>query len=448
VIWFDVSAVMSWRRPPSGTIRAQIEIGKELLKLPDRINLCVFRSGVFVPVTRQAFDSQVEFLSCPKVTVPDGANALPAAFLHRLYAGAMLRCPSIVRRALRLLVRTAIRLRLPVDQAAGGRLQQHGRGTPPTARIAPGDTYISVGFEWTPEDKIGRVAELRSKGVHTVLFCHDLIPLLFPHLGYGPSAERFPQFLTQLVQAADGIMCNSENTRKDLEAFIRNSGATKPAIATVPFGSTGPVVASDAGSLASRITRDFILYVSTLERRKNHETLYKAFVTIRVKLGKRPPMCVLVGAKGWGVDDVLSDIKLDPRVKGDFLILNQASDGELRWLYEHCLFTVFPSLYEGWGMPVAESLSYGKFVLAANRSSIPEAGGTFAEYLEPWNVRKWAERILLYTEDRDLLRQRELTIQAGHEPRSWKAAAQAVRDVATRVARLDADKARAGSGSA
>ena len=65
---------------------------------------------------------------------------------------------------------------------------------------------------------------------------------------------------------------------------------------------------------------------------------------------------------------MLSDIAHDPRVAGDFLTLSHVSDGELQWLYEHCLFTVFPSLYEGWGLPVAESLMNGKFVLASSRS--------------------------------------------------------------------------------
>ena len=163
-----------------------------------------------------------------------------------------------------------------------------------------------------------------------------------------------------LAEAADTIMCISDSTRNDLDRYLSGSGAPKPRLVTFRLGADGRSFASTAGNVQSQIDRDYILYVSTLERRKNHETLYKAYVNIHAKLGRQPPLCVLVGAKGWGVGDFLADVQLDPRVRGDFLILNNVNDGELGWLYEHCLFTVFPSLYEGWGLPVGREPAEGQ----------------------------------------------------------------------------------------
>jgi glycosyltransferase involved in cell wall biosynthesis len=428
VIWFDVTPTMRWQRPPSGTIRTQVELGRQLLDNLGEARLCIFRSGVFVPVPRQTFEAHVRELERPESGTPEDANAAPSERLHRLYAWAIRQGPGTVRPLLRFLVRVAARLHIPIDNATVGK---RGTSGPVECRMAQGDTYISFGGDWVPEDKIGRIAALRKNGVHTILCCYDLIPVLFPHLSYEQTVARFPAFLSSLAEAADTIMCISDSTRNDLDHYLSGSGAMRPRLLTLRLGADSRSFVSTAGNVQSRITRDYILYVSTLERRKNHDTLYKAYVTIHAKLGKQPPLCVLVGAKGWGVDDFLADVELDPLVQGDFLILNNVSDGELRWLYEHCLFTVFPSLYEGWGLPVVESLQSGKFVLASNTSSMPEAGGPFAEYLEPWDVGKWAEQIMRYSEDRDALSRREDIIHAEFKPAAWRdAGATLLREIA------------------
>lgn len=425
MIWFDVTAVMRWRRPPSGMVRTQIEISRQLFSLVPAARLCIFRSGQFVPVPRVTFEAHVRMLESPHSDTPDDANASPRGLLHRFYASAIRYGPGVARPVLRFLVRTASRLHMPIDSATRGR---GAGGRSAECRMSSGDTYISFGADWVPEDKVGRIAELRSRGVRTILCCYDLIPYLFPHLSYEQTAKLFPAYLSQLGRAADSIMCISESTRRDLEAYFARSGASHPQLRTFYLGADGRSFVSTPGRLREQLSRDFILYVSTLERRKNHETLYKAYVTIHSKLRRRPPLCVLVGATGWGVENLIADLSQDPRVSGDFLVLNRVSDGELQWLYENCLFTVFPSLYEGWGLPVAESLKNGKFVLATGRSSIPEAGGPLVEYLEPWDVNSWAERIVTYAEDRALLQAREERIRLEYHPPTWKESLEAVRE--------------------
>ncbi len=76
--------------------------------------------------------------------------------------------------------------------------------------------------------------------------------------------------------------------------------------------------------------------------------------------------------------------------------MSDIKDEELSLLYEKSYFTVYPSWYEGWGLPVAESLAHGKFCLAANGTSLREAGGEFAEYLDPYDIPAWSERLLYY----------------------------------------------------
>lgn len=68
------------------------------------------------------------------------------------------------------------------------------------------------------------------------------------------------------------------------------------------------------------------------------------------------------------------------------------SDADLAALYSACLFTLYPSVYEGWGLPVWEGLGNGKFCLSSNQGSLPEAGEEFADYADPWNVDEWPTR--------------------------------------------------------
>lgn len=286
-------------------------------------------------------------------------------------------------------------------------------------RFQDGDIYASVGGEWVPPTKVLHIEGLRNRGIRTMLCCHDLIPLLLPHLCMADATTRFRDHLADLAAAADTVLCISRNTRDDFEAFLAGLALRRPRLVTLYLGADAQHAQSDPGDLDFLTHHRFVLYVSTIERRKNHEVLYKAYVTIRERLGRIPPKCVLVGAPGWGTDDVLSDIETDPRVKGDFFVLHRIGDGQLRWLYEHCLFTVYPSLYEGWGLPIAESLRDGKFVLASDRSSMPEAGAGFAELLDPWDVRAWAERIQFYAENHCALEEKENTIARSYVSPTW-----------------------------
>jgi glycosyltransferase involved in cell wall biosynthesis len=99
--------------------------------------------------------------------------------------------------------------------------------------------------------------------------------------------------------------------------------------------------------------------------------------------------------------------------------LNQVNDAELDLLYRHALFTVFPSLYEGWGLPVSESLAYGKFCIASNTSSLPEVGGDLVEYLDSWDLPAWVERLAYYFDNPKELKKREKKIASDYIPITW-----------------------------
>ena len=171
----------------------------------------------------------------------------------------------------------------------------------------------------------------------------------------------------------------------------------------------------------------FLLFVSTIERRKNHEVLYRAYHILCEKGHKESlPKLVFVGMPGWGVGDLLKDIELDPLTQGLIVQLNHVSDDDLNWLYKHAFFCVYPSLYEGWGLPVAEALVHGKAVVSSDKGSLPEVGGNLVKYLSPWDAYAWADVILEMCEHPERVAAMESKVKQGYKKRTWKQTAEVV----------------------
>ena len=217
-----------------------------------------------------------------------------------------------------------------------------------------------------------------------------------------------------------GIVCNSRNTLHDLETFLSSVTVDRPSLEVITLGGDLRPLKDDLSKQVNSICRNpYILYVSTIEVRKNHKILYRAYKEL-INAGRRDlPRLVFAGRQGWKVDSLLAEIRLDRAVSGLIITLENVNDSELSHLYRHALFTVYPSLYEGWGLPVAESLAHGKFCIASSTSSLPEVGGEFVEYLDPCDLPSWVERLAYYFDNPEAIRDREVKIRSGYRPRTW-----------------------------
>lgn len=126
---------------------------------------------------------------------------------------------------------------------------------------------------------------------------------------------------------------------------------------------------------------------------------------------------------------MMKDIELDPLTTGLIIQLYHVSDKELNLLYKQALFCVYPSLYEGWGLPVAEALSLGKAVIASDQGSLPEVGGELVRYVSPWNTQGWADAILEWIQHPDLVKDQEQEIRKNYTSRTWKGTALIIKDL-------------------
>ena len=178
-----------------------------------------------------------------------------------------------------------------------------------------------------------------------------------------------------------------------------------------------------------------MLCVSTIEARKNHEVLYNAWDRLVAKHGDEFPQLVIVGMVGWGVSDLLFRMRTNPRLKNRIRILDNLADAELAWLYRHSLFSVFPSLYEGWGLPVVESLALGKPCICSTAPAVTEAAQGLAMELDPLDTPAWVEAIERLWRDTETREKTAERCAREFHPQTWQDHAEQLLRVAQEAAR-------------
>ena len=129
---------------------------------------------------------------------------------------------------------------------------------------------------------------------------------------------------------------------------------------------------------------------------------------------------------GWLVNDMIQQLHNAQFLGGKIALIESPSDADLIHLYKGCLFTLFPSLYEGWGLPVTESLALGKPCIVSNVTSLPEAGGALARYFDPEDLNDVVRVIRDTLSDRAGLAEWEARVRRDFRPVSWDASAQSL----------------------
>ncbi len=135
----------------------------------------------------------------------------------------------------------------------------------------------------------------------------------------------------------------------------------------------------------------FLLSTGTIEPRKNQRFLLEVYYRFRERGGAPIPL-VLAGRKGWLMEDFERDLAASPWAK-DIYLLGYVSDRELIWLYRHCILNLYPSHYEGFGLPVLEGMGQGSPVLSSNSTSLPEIVANAGILLSPGDRDGWVEAI-------------------------------------------------------
>jgi len=259
-----------------------------------------------------------------------------------------------------------------------------------------------------------------SRQSKNILTIHDLTFLKYPQYVNSIVKTYYPR-LKKCLRWSDLIITFSENTKREINYYL---DVPPEKIIVTPQASrflfTTP-------PLTSSINYDFaipyLLFVSTLEPRKNIVNLIKAFNYLKQQ-HKIPHQLVLIGQKGWSYQAILQAIANSPYVE-DIHHLDYLSDELVVLFYSKAEVFVYPSYYEGFGLPVLEAMTLLTPVITSNTSCLPEVVGDAALLINPDDYQELADAILKVISDRQL---RQELIQKGKVRSSlysWQKTAQA-----------------------
>lgn len=296
----------------------------------------------------------------------------------------------------------------------------------------PGDVFLVLGSPWSHPNYGTLVRALRERhGLRFALLIYDLIPLRRPEWCDRGLVRVFRAWFGGVFPLADHLFAISRATAVDVEKYARERGIILPIpVALLPIGTgfgTGSSTISAPGTGRLPKPGSYALIVSTIEARKNHLLLFRVWRRLLEELPPdRVPTLVFAGRVGWLVDDLMHQIANTNNLNGKLVVISSPTDAELTKLYQGCLFTLFPSFFEGWGLPVTESLAFGKPCLISDRTSLPEAGGLLARSFDPDNFYDAYAAIRNAIEDRAGLAAWEVKIRREFTPVPWSATVDAL----------------------
>jgi glycosyltransferase involved in cell wall biosynthesis len=247
-----------------------------------------------------------------------------------------------------------------------------------------------------------------------VVTVHDLAFEHFPAAFDRTWRTMFRFGLRAAVRRADAIVTPSRNTAEDL---LSRTKVDPKRVHVVPLAASLPEAHADPELVLARlgISRPYILFVGTLEPRKNLVRLVRAYRRLAARGG--PHALVLTGARGYRSDELLREISLEG--PGHVVRTGPLPPQELDAVFRSAAAFAYPSLYEGFGLPVLEAMARGVPTVCANTSSIPEVAGDAALGVDPRSVTEIADALERVTGDPDLAEELSLKALARAERFSW-----------------------------
>ena len=329
--------------------------------------------------------------------------------------------PSLAKRAVKKGLRVTARYNPRVARAVERRALAVHMAQWKRAEMKRGDSLFIPWGEWWDENFIVKLEHLHETGVYLLQVLHDMSPIVVPQFSNsGNATETFPIYCRRIFPICDLILSVSENSRRDALAWLKANDLPVPKIEVFRLGDDIEIAKSekpDVSEVKGGLKKDgFLLMVGTIELKKNHQLLYYVYKLAKARGIELPPI-VLAGRYGWMTEATVELMTKDPEVKDKFIFMIGKSDEELSWLYDHCLFTVLPSLYEGWGIPIAESVARGVPCLCSNTSSMTEIAEGYVAHFNPTSTDECLEGIQTWLDSKKLMVARQKVTQ--YKQYSW-----------------------------
>lgn len=311
-------------------------------------------------------------------------------------------------------------------------------------RPRPGERVLLANALWGQPGVAEALDGLGAAGADVTSVVCDLLPMRRPEFFTASFSARFAEWALATLRGSRRILAISEATAADVAAEALRNGVACPPVTVLRLGddaipATPPGDAAVDPAVRALADRPFVLSLGTIEARKNHQLLYRVWRRLAVQAAETgqaqaPPRLLIVGQPGWLTDQTHHALTSDPVLHGHVALVHGADDATVSWLLSRCLFTLYPSFVEGWGLPVAESLAHGRPVLAGTAPSLREAGQGLALHLDPDDVPGWTRAVAELAGDPERRAALEREIARSYRLTTW-------RDTADRLGRLMAGPA-------
>jgi len=261
--------------------------------------------------------------------------------------------------------------------------------------------------------------KLKASGFKIFNFIYDLIPFLFPQFSHTKSATNFPPFLNAVYDHSDFIFFDSHSARDDFLTLKKELNIDKHyATEVIPLGCDFiQITTPSPQEFQPLLNSKYILFVGTLEPRKYQPKVVEAFERLSQKY--EDLHLVLIGKQGWKVDDFAHALTTHPLKDTKLFWLQTIDDNTLNHFYKNAFIVTYFSHYEGYGLPIAESLNFGNLTITSKNSSMYEVGQEYADYILHNTPAEIVEIISYYYDHQEAYTAKRESLQKGYKRVSW-----------------------------
>lgn len=421
-IWIDMTDLSKWQGHFTGIQRVVYNIASRYVKSNKKVNYFIFNEN------HKSFDvfnfDTLEASLIKQKLSNDTAELTTKQRLKSKAKEIYLKSPNSVKNVLRSpkikesLIRSLYYYRKAKSLKLKNSNDLNDINKASRASFNKGDTILVLGNSWDRPDLVISLSKIRDqKQIKIYQVIYDLIPIYQPQAFNAELFNIYSNNMFEVVTNSDGLLAISESSKRDAMRFCKDVGVDCPPIDVIRLGDEVPISRHPVQPSGLPHNEEFLLCVGTIEARKNHTILYYAWKE-GLRMGVNMPHIVVVGRQGWYTGDIIHTIKTDPDTRDRFHFMDNVNDDELVWLYQNTLFTIYPSYYEGWGLPVAESAAMGKLCIVSDQSSMPEIAGNLMEYFSPFNSYELTQKIANYL-DVALRTKKEKEIKNKYIIKSW-----------------------------
>ncbi len=301
-----------------------------------------------------------------------------------------------------------------------------------TRRISPtrGDIWLDLEAAWSnPAPRQQLLERMTRLGVTTAPLIADVMPERHPEWFRPTTVTNFGGYLRAHLEYSNDVITISKSTTGELLKVARRLGRTRPIrVSEVTMGADFSTSVTPTRGVR---TRDLVC-VGSLEARKNQSLALDVFDALRTR--SADVRLVLVGRRAFGSDQLIERIEHHPDFGRRVIWYEHLDDNGLEQVYADAFVVLVPSFWEGFGIPVIESLSHGVPVVSSDRGALPEVGGQLVEFLDPTTTDLWVTAVERHLVDADHHRQC-CDALVGYSAPTWQQAAQqtatAIRSMST-----------------